>query len=73
MMQPALPYEVLAEWIKWTPAYIEEHTPLRVRNIVHGILYEHFINVLLVFAYARTSMLADNILSCRSGVYRTIE
>jgi hypothetical protein len=61
MSQPALPYEALAERIKWTPIYIEERTPLRVRNVVQDIWYENFINVLLVFAHARTSMLADNI------------
>jgi len=58
--EPPFPYEAIANSLSWVPKYIDQLTPRRGRNLYHARLYDILINVLLVFARARTSALFAN-------------
>src|SRR5271170_2181924 len=70
--EPEFPYESVSQLIKWIPDYIERYTFKRGRNSEHAQLYEMFINIILVFARARTSTLYNykHLRLCRSLIKR---
>jgi len=58
--EPPFPCEALAISLSWVPEYIAQLTPRRGRNLYQARLYDTLINIILVFARARTSALFAN-------------
>lgn len=59
-LEPVFPYDAISEFVQWIPLYVDHQTPKRGRNIIQGELYSILINVILVFARARTSAFFGN-------------
>ena len=54
---PQFPFDEVADKLKWIPNYIESLTSHRSRSFLQYSIFEVLINILLVFARARTSTL----------------
>ena len=58
--EPTFPYEAVSKHLTWIPSYIEARTDKRGRNLRHNELYATLINIILVYARARTSTFFGN-------------